>query len=765
MPVVNREQTIDPPGPLEDAINFIRTALDNVQNSIISHLSSYLGDIANRINIIPQAIANIIGQINGMVTNVVNAALNRLYYYLDAITSRFQSVAQSISNYFLSGLDRISTITNNVISTISIKLQQILTVISQTLGNVINAITQKFSEALLHIRQAADNVSRTLKETWDSAIANLREIIGHVREAIENKLREILEKIREVLEKIRDSLREIYEKASQYINEHIIDPIRNQFKDAQETIKFKGETLLKAALGEYTSWDAFVSDLKDPAPALGAVGAIFLGLVITIVVAPALSSVLAPAMENLQHLAAEKFRPSLLSPATIADAYYKGLMSKGEAAKELALAGYKDNKINILLEAQRPLPSPGAIQEAYLRGFISEAKHDELLRKHGYTDEDIRLFKALYYILPTPSDLIRMAVKEAFTPEIARKFGQYEDFPEAFAEWAEKIGIKREWAERYWAAHWDLPSVSQGFEMFHRGIISKEELKLLMRALDIMPFWREKLIQLSYEPYARVDIRRMYQLGLLSFEDVVKAYKDLGYDDEKARNLAEFTARYYAPEDKTELDEYRQLSRSIYIEAYKRKIINRDELLKYLQQIGYSPKDSELLASIADAQMQITDMGESPIPRKERTISLILAAYKKGLIKKDEAISLLQSIGYSDDEITWLITVTDFEFISEIKDAYVQAVREKYISRTYDKATAQIMLNRINIQAEEMERLFLLWDVEREAKTRKPTEAQFRAALKAGLISVEEYMEELRGLGYEEKYVEMLTKLALLGRG
>ncbi|GAH93918.1 unnamed protein product, partial [marine sediment metagenome] len=41
--------------------------------------------------------------------------------------------------------------------------------------------------------------------------------------------------------------------------------------------------------------------------------------------------------------------------------------------------------------------------------------------------------------------------------------------------------------------HWSLPSPSQGFEMLHRGVIDEAELNMLLRALDIMPFWREKL--------------------------------------------------------------------------------------------------------------------------------------------------------------------------------------------------------------------------------------------------------------------------------
>ncbi|GAH07016.1 unnamed protein product, partial [marine sediment metagenome] len=74
----------------------------------------------------------------------------------------------------------------------------------------------------------------------------------------------------------------------------------------------------------------------------------------------------------------------------------------------------------------------------------------------------------------------------------------YEDYPKPLETWAAKKGLSKEWSQRYWAAHWSLPSASQGFEMLHRGIINQSDLNMLLRALDVMPFWREKLTGIAY---------------------------------------------------------------------------------------------------------------------------------------------------------------------------------------------------------------------------------------------------------------------------
>lgn len=166
------------------------------------------------------------------------------------------------------------------------------------------------------------------------------------------------------------------------------------------------------------------------------------------------------------------------------------------------------------------------------------------LKRIGIHDNYHALYKELAYQIPPVADIITMAVREAFTPAIAARFGQYEDLPSEFVEWVGKKGLSKEWAERYWAAHWSLPSPQQGFEMLHRGVIGEGDLDMLMRALDIMPFWRDKLTQIAYRPLTRVDVRRMYALGVIDVSGVRKAYTDLGYNEYNANLMTNFTIKY-----------------------------------------------------------------------------------------------------------------------------------------------------------------------------------------------------------------------------
>ncbi|GAJ06864.1 unnamed protein product, partial [marine sediment metagenome] len=154
-------------------------------------------------------------------------------------------------------------------------------------------------------------------------------------------------------------------------------------------------------------------------------------------------------------------------------------------AAEIDLTAWTLPPITYLLELARRFPEWAEKFQPYAKGL-------------GFPPEISEALQKLTVVMPTPTDLVRFGVREVFSPEIAKKFRQYEDFPKDIMKWADQIGMTQELMEMYWASHWDLPSPGQGFDMYHRRIISYEELGVLLRAKDVMPFWRDKLIQISH---------------------------------------------------------------------------------------------------------------------------------------------------------------------------------------------------------------------------------------------------------------------------
>ena len=262
------------------------------------------------------------------------------------------------------------------------------------------------------------------------------------------------------------------------------------------------------------------------------------------------------------------------------------------------------------------------------------------LRKIGIHPAYHNLYKELAYQIPPVADIITMAVREAFTPSIASKFGQYEELPSDYVKYAGMKGLSKEWAERYWAAHWNLPSPQQGFEMLQRGIITKDELNMLLHALDVMPFWRNKLIQMCYNLYTRVDVRRMYSAGVLDKKGVYEAYVEMGYEDKKAQKLTDFTVQ-------SQISSLSGVTSKTVVNSYAKGLISEGDASRLLAGMGLTSQDVSSVMQLANHKKEWE--------LKELKISSIEALYKKKKISKSEAQSQLSIIGITANEVNLML--------------------------------------------------------------------------------------------------------------
>lgn len=270
----------------------------------------------------------------------------------------------------------------------------------------------------------------------------------------------------------------------------------------------------------------------------------------------------------------------LASPGDIVELWRRGQIGDGEAAARMQEHGYTPERIAELLTVARPLTGLGDLTDLYHRQVLSPDEFRRRIGQHGYTEAQIAEIEALIQRIPGPADLVSMAVREAFRPDLIEEYQYLSEYPAEFGEWMTKQGYSEEWAQRYWVAHWALPSLTMAYEMFHRRIISEEQLDRLFAISDIAPFWRPRLLDAAYQPLTRVDVRRMFALGVLTRDDVVNSYLDLGYSPENAELMTQFTERYEAGGEK-------EASRTDILKAYSIGIISREEARRQIMLLGY----------------------------------------------------------------------------------------------------------------------------------------------------------------------------------
>jgi hypothetical protein len=339
--------------------------------------------------------------------------------------------------------------------------------------------------------------------------------------------------------------------------------------------------------------------------------------------------------ESLQTVNAH-FRPNLFGPGEIVRACFTSPADTPKVRALLARLGYKDDAIDLFLKAHYSTYSTTEAFSLWLRGVIDDGKLTERMRENGFTDDRIEELKHLYVVIPPISDIIFMLGKEAFEEDQVRLFGLDAEYPPEAEEWAAKQGLSPYWVKHYWRAHWNHAAPGQVLDMLHRGVVDEDTVREYYRVAEIPPYWRDKLMKISYNPYTRVDVRRMYQLGILDTDDVFKAYLDEGYDEEHALNMTRFTVAY-------KIQAERDLTLTDIMNGFKAGILNKEGTRKYLVELGYSETEADFKIGYAEYTQALKEQTEA--------IAIIGEQYKAGLIDEDLARVSLRSIVSDETEV------------------------------------------------------------------------------------------------------------------
>lgn len=420
-----------------------------------------------------------------------------------------------------------------------------------------------------------------------------------------------------------------------------------------------------------------------------------------------------PPISNLLRQGTYLALPNELMP--IGDAVelrYRGLISAKEYEAELRKQGFDRLHQEWAYTVSENLLNVIELISLHRRGVITEKVLKEEAVKLKWSEDRIDNLLKVTEVIPSAMDIISFAVREVYSPEIAEAFGQYEGLDEVWEKAKDDIlaiGMTKETFGKNWAAHWMLPSVGQGFDMMHRGVIpfssTPEQplsLERLLVALDIMPAWREAITAISYSPYTRVDVRRMHKLGILSDEVLLKAYMDLGYDEEKASNMAAFTIAYNAEPiviEETESD----------VEKAKEKDLTKGDILN---------------------------------------------GYRDALLTDSETKTALTMLGYDVSEVEYYISRIEFNKEKDETDDYLRYYHDAYIKSIMTHNELVDKLAALNLSGKRIEHLFKIWDLERLSRTNKPTKAELMAFLRKKIINKDIFIEEMKGLAYTDRYIE-----------
>lgn len=420
-----------------------------------------------------------------------------------------------------------------------------------------------------------------------------------------------------------------------------------------------------------------------------------------------LDATLYGASAELRREILSKYTPERPGPETMVGAAFIAPEKTREIRDKMREHGFDDDDIDLFFLSRYRLYDEGNIRILWLRGVLTTDQMYMRMRELGYTDTRIKEVIQGWTIIPGPTDLFHLVAKEAFEPDMIERMGYADEFPEEQVKWLEKQGISRDWAEKYWYAHWETPSIQMGYDMLHRedvdrpgqSIIDKEELDMLYRTIEIPPYWRDKLTKIAYLPYTRVDVRRMHDMGVLTNAQLIQSYKDLGYDQEHAEKMAEFTVKYNQGAD------------------------------------------------------------------KELTRGQILTGYREKILSRADSITLITDIGYTEAQAEYFILMEDFKEAKDLQDDILDNIKTRFQNNLADEFETRSRLGQLNLTGERIALLMDKWKIKKMIDVKLPSKTDLDKFLAAKIIDLDTYRQEMDRLGYNTRYTDWYEKLSAIKGG
>jgi hypothetical protein len=706
---------------LEGILVTIGTAVQNLIESVSNALSGILSTIES-------ALSSIVESIGAAINALVERIGSFLEGFLERMQDFFLQAWDAIKNATISVIDAVRAYAADIFDSIRGLVSTVIDAITGFLQTAVNAVKGLVEGVITYVAQIASVVKDTIVGFISTVIDAAVAAFNLAQERINAEYQALLAGAESILATVSDrigDLRKAFGEASADIVKKLTGIADEQFKPIRESIKSYVAPYVEAldaaevkemvqVMAGITSSHTLALNSRDEMAANIArmMPKSYMGQWLFTLIFNVLSSLSifsgvtgANAQMVLQEFAVN-FHYQLLSPADSLQAWRHENLSRPSAVHNIVRQGYSPEDAEKILDSSSITPALQDLVSMLLRGLIDEETFNKALSQGGLDGAWPARIKQASQVIPPVQDLITMAVREAFSPEVASRFGQYEDFPDAFAEWAKKQGLSEEWARRYWAAHWGLPSLSMGYEMLHRGVIEDEDLDLLLRAQDVMPFWRDRLKAISYSPLTRVDVRRMHQIGVLTEDEVRRAYLDIGYNEENAQRLTAFTVR-----------------------------LNKG-----------APVEDE------------ADLG-----KLSRTT--ILGFYADGVIPRVRAHLLLVSIGITQDAASLYLDAEDFADQRRERKAEVTLAIEQAEAGTITWEQAQDKLNKLGLSTLEVQKAMADLLRAQQRKVKLPTQANGEDFFVAGVIDERSYSDLLSRLGYAPVWRDAFLKKAKADRG
>lgn len=379
-------------------------------------------------------------------------------------------------------------------------------------------------------------------------------------------------------------------------------------------------------------------------------------------------------------------------------------------------------------------PNIGEMQQMLNRGKLDVELYNHMMRWSTDGNPMWRdWYEELRHEYPGPSDLIRFAVREGFDSATIEEYDYHKEIPTQLRPFMAYQGLGRPinmdmpagatdvnglpvagkvtWSDMYWFAHWELPSIGQGYDMLHRLYyespfgpspdvrddtrFNAENMAKLLKVQDIPQYWRDRLIAISFHPINVTDAKAGFQIGTMSDSDYYHSLRRQGYNDEDAQKLLKLATK--------------QKQRNLGIEPGK---VSQDWICQH---------------------------------------------YKTGMITDSDAINFLRRTGFTIGDAISLLQKCKLELKSEANKTVLAAYKRMYMAGVYNTAQISALMKGRGFNSEVVDLLADTWAIVKSSKYKLLSAKQLLESYSNGVISQIELVARLQNLDYAPGQIPIIV--------
>lgn len=771
-------------------------ALNYVAGGLTGAIYNAQNNVGNAINYVYNGLNNTIGSVQSNIGNTINGATGYLAQRLtdtqNEVATAANNVVNTVTNNVSSGLANVSNVVNGAVYSLTSNINNITSAVGNAVNSARSAIQSQIDGAQAQTSSLINNLTGGIGSAISNGLNTVTSSLGtftqNIQAGIDSALAGVGADVSAVVTGLTASLQNLSPDLGAIVKAiEMGQPIQDAIKTLGDLVKLglegwtvnldlvsthKAQTYADILSGKYTDPQQLVTALFDPPPdesfptrfieLMGAIVGV-LGLF------SAVGGVLArPWVQAINH----NHQTELLTADQLALGVVQSQIDATVAADNASFLGLAADKFDFLVRLAGNPPGLGEVLEMWRRGFMTEDQVNQALKesrlKNKYNDQ----VKQLRYVLPPISDVIRMAVREAWDDSVANQFGYDADFPAKVSELAPQLGIDPDWIRRYWRAHWTLPSVQQLFEMLHRtketgvtaGVVDQA-----LRVNDVPEYWRQKLIAISYAPFTRVDVRRMYKTKVLDIAAVKQAYLDIGYNDQRAQQLADFTVKLEDTQAQLDPD---ALERKIYTaleNLFVRGKRSESDLRTAMQKFGWGQTAIDSQVEIAKLREEaynkvdskdISGLTDVSVQRQivEKTIDLYIRNQKT----LGDVSAAMNEYGWGDDIQQLILKRAELDKLydaaptqkQQLKDLSISAVLEAYVTHTYTVDETKTRLMALGLSADDAQTYIDIKDYQAASSQRTKIIAALQKAFEQNRLTETQTTTALLQFGFAQPEAE-----------